>query len=178
MQTARPAPRPDDAADRVAVIERLRVVYRAMQAHSRWVERQCGVSAAQLWLLAALDRDGGMQVGALSRALSLHRSTTSNLLDKLERKGLVRRRRDGADQRVVRVELTPAGRDLVARAPGPTQGVIHDALGHLSAHELAALTAGLEALVAAMSCHAAEVPRQPGIATSDVPIPSPMGEIT
>ncbi len=177
MPATQPAPHPD-AADRLAIIERLRVVYRALQAHSRWVEQQCGVSAAQLWLLTALDPDAGMPVGKLSRILSLHRSTTSNLLDKLERKGLVMRRRDGLDQRVVRVVLTPSGRDLVARAPAPTQGVIHDALGQLSAEELAGLDAGLKALVAAMSGHPARVLRQPGIATSGVPIPSPMGEIT
>ncbi|MGE0082516.1 MAG: MarR family transcriptional regulator, partial [Thiohalomonadaceae bacterium] len=32
-----------------SVVQYLRVVFRSIQEHSRWVEKQCGVSAAQLW---------------------------------------------------------------------------------------------------------------------------------
>lgn len=133
-----------------AVVQQLRIVYRAMQEHSRWVEKQCGVTAAQLWALWELSARPGLRVSELSQALSLHQSTTSNLLDKLEKKGLVARRRGGPDQRVVQIDLTAAGETIVARAPRPAQGAISAALARLPATELAGLERGLAALIGCM----------------------------
>lgn len=132
------------------VVQQLRIVFRAMQEHSRWVERQCGVSAAQLWAMWELYRAPGAQVSALSQALSLHRSTTSNLLEKLERKGLIERRRGGPDQRVVRVYLTTAGKSLVEDAPQPAQGAISAALENMPATDVELLEQALSQLVSAM----------------------------
>lgn len=133
-----------------AVVQQLRIVYRAMQEHSRWVERQCGVTAAQLWALWELAARPGLRVSELSQALSLHQSTTSNLLDKLEKKGLVARRRGGPDQRVVQIDLTAEGTEIVARAPRPAQGAISAALARLPAAELVGLERGLAALIGRM----------------------------
>ncbi len=149
-----------------AVVQQLRIVYRAMQEHSRWVERQCGVSAAQLWALWELANRPGLRVSELSQALSLHQSTTSNLLDKLEKKGLVERRRAGPDQRVVQVFVSAAGDGLIARAPRPAQGAISAALAQLPDADLAQLTAGLVALINRMEgadCAAALQPMSGGL---------------
>lgn len=152
-----PSPSPSSApADTVrdrqarAVVQQLRIVYRAMQEHSRWVEKQCGVSAAQLWTLWELTNRPGLRVSELSQALSLHQSTTSNLLDKLEKKGLVERRRGGPDQRVVQVFVSAAGQALVARAPRPVQGAISAALAQLPDADLARLSQALAALIGRM----------------------------
>lgn len=94
--------------------------------------------------------DSGLRVSHLAKVLAIHQSTASNLLDKLEEKGLVRRERGGPDQRVVRLYATAKGRDLVAHAPRPAQGVLMDALGRLSPGTLAALAEGLGALLCEM----------------------------
>lgn len=129
------------------IVQNLRMVFRAVQAHSRWVEKQCGVSAAQLWALWELAGTPGMRVSELSAALSLHQSTTSNLLDKLEAKGLARRARGDGDQRVVRLYITDHGRALVERAPRPAQGALMDALERLPDEGLRELNDGLVRLV-------------------------------
>ncbi|BAZ92657.1 hypothetical protein TspCOW1_24880 [Thiohalobacter sp. COW1] len=149
---AAPGSTPEAGQDREirSIIQQLRIVYRAMQEHSRWVERQCGVSAAQLWALWEMHKRPGMRVSELSRSLSLHQSTTSNMLDKLEKKGLIERRRGGPDQRVVKVYLTAAGAAIVKQAPQPAQGTISDALLRLPEQRLAQLDQGLQAMVAAM----------------------------
>lgn len=149
---AAPGSGPEAEQDREirSIIQQLRIVYRAMQEHSRWVERQCGVSAAQLWALWEMYKRPGMRVSQLSRSLSLHQSTTSNMLDKLEKKGLVERLRGGPDQRVVKVYLTQAGAAIVKQAPQPAQGTISDALLRLPDQRLAQLDQGLQAMVAAM----------------------------
>jgi MarR family transcriptional regulator, organic hydroperoxide resistance regulator len=138
-----------DARER-AVLRQLRVVFRAIQEHSRWVERRCGVSAAQLWAMWELSARPGLRVSQLSRALSIQQSTASNLLDKLEDKALIARRRGGADQRVVRLYLTAQGEQLLERAPRPAQGALMEALHALPESTLAELTSGLDRLAAAM----------------------------
>lgn len=133
-----------------SVVQGLRVVFRSIQEHSRWVEKQCGVSAAQLWTMWEMHARPGMRVSELSRALSIHQSTASNLLDKLERKELIRRERRGPDHRVVQLYLTAKGRDLVEHAPRPAQGALSNGLMALPDPVLAGLNDHIAALVKAM----------------------------
>lgn len=51
----------------------------------------------------------GFKVTELAKAMSIHHSTASNMLDKLAKKGLIVRERTSQDQRVVTVTLTPDG---------------------------------------------------------------------
>jgi len=132
------------------VLQKLRVVIRSTQAHSRWVEKQCGVSSAQLWAMWELYSSPGLKVSELSKALSIHQSTASNMLDKLEEKKLIRRERSGPDQRVVRLNLTKTGQSLIEKAPKPVQGVVSEALEHLSDSDLRKLQQALQALVSSM----------------------------
>lgn len=119
---------PSHGAVPMAVLQQFRELFRVSQRHFQRIEARCGVSGAQLWALSELDRQPGLTISELARALSIHLSTSSNLLDKLERQGLVRRERRGSDQRVVRVYVTVAGKKLLAKAPKPVEGVIPDAL--------------------------------------------------
>lgn len=137
---------PDDARI-IGVVRNFRVAVRAVQAHSAWVERQCGLSAAQLWALWEVDRAPGISVSEIARRLSIKPATASNLLDKIEAKDLLRRSREGPDQRVVQLFVTEEGAKLLATAPLPAQGALLDALTRLRQDELNELTQGLEALV-------------------------------
>jgi DNA-binding MarR family transcriptional regulator len=47
----------------------------------------------------------------LAGYLGLDANSVTQVVDVLEKKGLARRRRDDVERRIVRVELTPAGRD-------------------------------------------------------------------
>ncbi|NIP72743.1 MAG: winged helix-turn-helix transcriptional regulator [Gammaproteobacteria bacterium] len=144
-----------------AVVQGLRVVVRSIQEHSRWVERRCGVSAAQLWAMWELHARPGMRVSELSQALCIHQSTASNLLDKLENKKMVQRERRGPDHRVVRLYLTPQGAELVARAPRPAQGALTSALQKLPDRTLLELEGNIADLVRAMNVRDASAALQP-----------------
>ena len=159
MSSDIPANRPTPMADKhlsSTVGQYLRVVHRALQEHSRRIEKEFGVSAAQLAALWELSAHPGCRVSELSQALTLHQSTTSNMLDKLEKKGLVERRRGGPDQRVVKVFLSATAQDILARAPRPTQDAISAALERLPQPELAALQHGLASLIGHMDGTARE----------------------
>ncbi|WP_455375485.1 MarR family winged helix-turn-helix transcriptional regulator [Kaarinaea lacus] len=133
------------------IVQDLRIVVRTIQAHSRWVEKQCGVSSVQLWAMWELFASPGQKVSDLSRLLSIHQSTASNMLDKMEEKKLIRRDRSGPDQRVVQLFLTKKGSDLLSVAPRPAQGAVQDALKRMSDEELNYLKNGLDALISHMT---------------------------
>jgi DNA-binding MarR family transcriptional regulator len=142
-----------DGRDDIAknIVQDLRIVVRTIHAHSRWVEKQCGVSSVQLWAMWELFETPGQKVSELSRSLSIHQSTASNMLDKMEEKKLIRRDRSGPDQRVVRLFLTKKGSELLSVAPRPAQGAVQDALKRMSDHELEFLKKGLDALIGHMT---------------------------
>jgi DNA-binding MarR family transcriptional regulator len=121
-----------------------------VRQHFQAVEKACGVSGAQIWALAALRDTPGLKVSELAQALSIHASTASNLLDKIEQAGLVRRERNSADQRVVRLYLTEAGAARLEGAPQPLTGILTHALAQLSADDLARLSQDLNVLIGHM----------------------------
>jgi DNA-binding MarR family transcriptional regulator len=151
----------DPAAWPHEALKCFRLIFRAVQQHSQWVESCCGVSYAQLWAMSELSNNAGMKVSELARAMSLHQSTASNLLVKLEKKGLIRRERTHADQRVVRLYLTDAGQALVDRSPEPRQGLLLQALQELPPPVLVALTRNLDLLVEAMHISDEQAAMQP-----------------
>lgn len=75
----------------------------------------------QYLVLVLLWHDDEQAVGELGRTLGLDSGTLSPLVRRMEQSGLVTRIRSTEDERVVRVSLTPAGRDLrgeLAHIPG------------------------------------------------------------
>ncbi|MGQ9686038.1 MAG: MarR family winged helix-turn-helix transcriptional regulator [Thiobacillaceae bacterium] len=128
-------------------LKRFRIIYGAVRKHSRNMEKACGVGGAQIWAMAIMARTPGLRVTELARALAIHPSTASNLLDKLERAGLVQRTRDSSDHRVVQLNLTGAGQEVLARAPQPLSGVLTHALERLPDALLARLVEDLQAVI-------------------------------
>ena len=128
----------------VHVLRQFRELFRVSQQHFQRVEATCGVSGAQLWALCEIQETPGMTVSDIAKKLSIHLSTASNLLDKLETRNFVKRERASADQRVVRVFVTREGMKVLKRAPGPVEGVIPDALQKMPERALARLHADLE----------------------------------
>lgn len=74
-----------------------------------------GLTYTQYVTLVALDEEDDQRVGDLGDKLFLESNTLTPILKKLEQMGLASRRRDQADERQVRVSLTPAGRALRTR---------------------------------------------------------------
>ena len=63
--------------------------------------------------LVLLATHGSQTVGALASPLGINHSNASRLCDRLERLGLVARRRSERDARSVEISLTDAGEDLL-----------------------------------------------------------------
>lgn len=130
-----------------AILKNIRLIFRARQKHAQGVEKECGLSSAQLWMMWELSKAPGLRVSELAKILSIHASTCSNMLDKIQKKGFVRRDRSESDQRNVHLYLTEEGKNLLAKAPQPAQGVLTDVLLRLPDADLSHLEIGLQSLV-------------------------------
>jgi DNA-binding MarR family transcriptional regulator len=128
-------------------LKQFRIIIGAVRHHFRALEAACGVSGAQVWILSAIAETPGITVSHLSETLSVHVSTASNMLDKLDKAGLVERRRSQTDRRVVNLYLTDAGQAALARAPQPLTGLVPHALSNLPETALARLHEDLALLI-------------------------------
>jgi DNA-binding MarR family transcriptional regulator len=77
----------------------------------------------------------------LAKYLGLAVNSVTDVVDALEKKGLARRRRDDADRRVVRVELTAAGRDAAETVTRGHLDIYRTYLSALTAEEQETLLA-------------------------------------
>ena len=126
-----------------AVFSRVLRLVRTVQTGMQNIDTRHGLSGSQLWALWQISAQPGQRVSELADALHIHPSTASNLLDKLERSGLVRRERRDIDNRVVRLYLSGAGLKLVKEIPGPMKGKLRQALQLLPAPILTGLFKGV-----------------------------------
>src|SRR5882724_6763978 len=98
----------------------------------------------QTWrVLAALRERDGRRMGDLSLTTSIEVSTLTRLVDNMEKKGLVTRRRDGDDTRAVLLHVTAAGKRLTRRILPIAERYEKVALRGFSAAEAETLKAAL-----------------------------------
>jgi DNA-binding MarR family transcriptional regulator len=100
-----------------------------------------GLTYPQYLTMFALWETDNLSVKELGELLHLDSGTLTPLLKRLEAMGLVRRTRDPADERSVRISLTPAGVDMKCKERTVHEGLL-GACGH-TAEDLKALTAQL-----------------------------------
>jgi DNA-binding MarR family transcriptional regulator len=114
------AARPDLDPSPLAVVGRVIVLARHLEASVEAALAPHGISLAQFDILATLRRHGpagGLSPGELCRSQMLVSSgSMTNRLDRLERDGLIARKPDPADRRGVVVELTAKGRKRIDAA--------------------------------------------------------------
>lgn len=129
------------------VLRLLRILLGSVKQHFREIEKDCGVSASHLWVLMEIQQRPDIGVTELSERLSIHQSTCSQLVEKLEGKGLVRKVRKQSDQRRVGLEILPEGLGILAKAPDPEEGILPEALSALPAETLESLHASLTEVI-------------------------------
>lgn len=130
-----------------AIIDNLRRVFQAVNEYSKKAERETGLTGPQLWTIKVLSGAAPMRVSELARRMYLHPATVVGILDRLEGRGLVTRTRSAEDRRVVEIDLTDLGKDMIKKAPEVAQGLLVKGLEPLPDDDLAHIANGLEQLV-------------------------------
>ncbi|MEU5077853.1 MULTISPECIES: MarR family winged helix-turn-helix transcriptional regulator [Streptomyces] len=96
--------------------------------------REAGLTLQQAELLCQLEHSTP-SFGELARLLGCDKTNVTGMVDRLERRGLVRRAPDPADRRVSRVTLTDEGREAGRRLRETFAGVVAEKCATLSASD-------------------------------------------
>lgn len=132
------------------VLKLFRIIFKSANRHFHEIEKIAGVGGASLWALAEIGEVENLTVSKLASSMSIHQSTASNLIDKLETKGYIVRVRGADDRRVVFLQLTALGRGVLNKAPLPHRGILPDALMRLDPETLAQISSHLNVLISSM----------------------------
>lgn len=129
------------------VIDNLRRTIQALNESYKSTEQETGLTSPQLWAVKLIANAAPIKVSELARGMFLHPATIVGIIDRLEAKGLVVRTRSTEDRRVVELDLTSTGRELVANAPEAAQVMLVKGLEALPEKSLQQVAAGMEQLV-------------------------------
>jgi DNA-binding MarR family transcriptional regulator len=132
------------------VLVALRQILRTTASQSKRLARETGLTTAQFVSLQAIGGAGEMSAGDLARALNLTQATVTAVVTRLERRGLIARRRAEQDKRRVIVSLTASGEALLAAAPTSLQARLAERFGALAPWEQLHILAAVQRLAALM----------------------------
>ncbi len=116
----------------------------ALERCSRRMERSLGVTAQQRFVLRCLGRYPGITAGQLARLLHVDPSTLSASLRRLQRRGLLERRKDPLDSRRASLGLTAKGRAADVPSPATVESAAAALLAQLPRGEVARVEKVLE----------------------------------
>jgi DNA-binding MarR family transcriptional regulator len=125
------------------------------------VYEESGLSPYHHAILVALDEDTHETQGSIADALGYDRGQLVGLLDELEERRLIERRRDPADRRRQIVDVTPAGKKALGRLRGLAQRLEDDLLAPLDPSEQRRLHALLLRLAEHHLPHCAQIAPKP-----------------
>jgi DNA-binding MarR family transcriptional regulator len=94
----------------------LKVAQHALRTAMDDALRPVGITTAQYAVLTALDREPGLSNADLARAAYVTAQSMQGIVANMERDGLIKRTTDPAHKRILRTELTAAGRKALTRA--------------------------------------------------------------
>jgi DNA-binding MarR family transcriptional regulator len=128
----------------------LRRIIRAVDVYSRKLNSKLGLTTPQLLCLHALSGEDTMTLSQLTKKVNLSGSTVNGIVDRLEAKKLVQRKRSTLDRRKVYLYMSKAGNDTLKKAPSLLQDKLSSALSNLSELEQLTITQALERVVELM----------------------------
>ncbi|QXO16532.1 MarR family transcriptional regulator [Vibrio ostreae] len=99
------------------VLVAIRQIIRAIDLHSKKLNKDFGLTSPQLLLMRAIKAEPSMTIRQLSGATNMSQATATSILDRLEKRELVKRERDTTDKRKVHAHLTSEGEKILSAAP-------------------------------------------------------------
>ena len=108
----------------LSFLQRLWELNHSLERLSNQMERRLGITAPQRFIVRCVGKYPGMTAGQLAAILHLDRGSVSAALRRLERQGILKRRRDPRDGRRVTLGLTPKGRGLDTSQSGTVESAV------------------------------------------------------
>ena len=140
----------NNEAVRDQVLIAIRRIVRAIDLHSRRLVQEHGITGPQALILKRLADSGELSAGELARAVSLSQATVTDVLDRLEKRGLLRRERSAEDKRRVLVSATAQGLDVLKSSPPLLQDHFVAEFARLADWEQSLILSSLQRVAAMM----------------------------
>ncbi len=99
----------------------IRKVIRAIDLHSKQLNKASGVTGPQLLIMLEVSNSEGITAGQVAKNINLSAATVTNILDRLESRKIIKRIRSTDDKRRVSLFLTEEGKNTLVAAPQPLQ---------------------------------------------------------
>ncbi|MFZ0610949.1 MAG: MarR family transcriptional regulator [Desulfobacterales bacterium] len=103
------------------IVSGLRHIARELSVHSKFIQDNYNITVPQLVCLREISDNEPISLGKLTLSLHLNNSTVTGIIDRLEKRELVRRVRQSRDRRQIHVEVTDKGNSFIKQAPTPLQ---------------------------------------------------------
>ncbi|WP_312471050.1 MarR family transcriptional regulator [Neobacillus sp.] len=130
--------------DIVANIEKdLRYISGIIKQKGREMLSNYTITPPQFVALQWLFEDGDMTIGELSNKMYLACSTTTDLVDRMEKNQLVVRVKDSSDRRVVRIHLLEEGKRIIDEVIQKRQQYLEEVLVNFSTEEIELLQSSM-----------------------------------
>ncbi|MFB6467937.1 MarR family winged helix-turn-helix transcriptional regulator [Cytobacillus sp. Hz8] len=139
-------------SESVAELEKdLRYISGIIKQKGREILSDFSITPPQFVALQWLFDEGGMTIGELSNKMYLACSTTTDLIDRMEKTNLVKRVKDSNDRRVVRIHLLEKGEKIINEVIRKRQKYLQQLLANYSNEEVKILQNNMQKLHQEMS---------------------------
>ncbi|WP_462156887.1 MarR family winged helix-turn-helix transcriptional regulator [Pseudoalteromonas sp. GB56] len=128
----------------------LRKVIRAIDLHSKQLNKTSGLTGPQLLIMHEVAQTDGITASRIAQNVNLSPATVTNILDRLESRALVSRVRSELDKRRVSLYLTDQGQALLDKAPQPLQEHFIHKFSNLDEWEQTLLLSSMQRIAAMM----------------------------
>lgn len=147
------------------IIAGIRKIMRAVDIYSNRLKDQIGLNSSQLTCLHYLNEYGPKSISELGKLLHLSPSMLTNIIDQLETRLMVERVRSDKDRRIIKIELTEAGRNILKSSPMFLHKKLENNLLKLTKDERTQILESLNILI--VSIEAEEVDSSPILASGE-----------
>ena len=128
------------------IINLTRNFNKSMRHKFHYSIQDLGFTLPQLSVISILEKYGEQKVSELSLKMGLSDSTVSGILDRLEQKNIIKRRRTKDDRRVVKISLTKKSKEFCNDFRQKREEYFTQLLKKLSEQEIKDIIKGLEIL--------------------------------
>ena len=139
------------------VLTALRKIIQSIDLNSKSLERRIGLTGPQLYVLKVVSDSDVVSVGKIAKIVSLSQGTVTGILERLEKRQLIIRKKDAQDRRRVLVTITDPGKSLIKNAPPLMQEAFVEQFERFRDWEQTMILSALQRLVSIMDVRHGEV---------------------
>ncbi len=141
------------------ITDNIRRVFQILNEQSQRIKQETGLTGPQLWTVRVIHEHGPINISDIAKRMYLHPTTVLGIIDRLEARGLASRTRSKDDRRIIWVELTQDGKNLVKSVPEVVQGLLGMRLERMFLNDLMAIDEAIGQLVKIFGVQ--EIPPKP-----------------